>query len=41
MSELSSSQAEGWHDGRERYAACDDEGDIAQYPGMDAFFNLK
>ena len=25
----------------ERYAACDDEGDIAQYPGMDAFFNLK
>ena len=26
MSELSSSQAEGWHDGRERYAACDDEG---------------
>ena len=26
MSELSSSQAEGWRGGRERYAACDDLG---------------
>ena len=29
MSELSSSQAEGWHDGRARYAACD--GDTGVY----------
>ena len=27
--------------GSERYGACDDEGDIAEYPGMKAFFNLK
>ena len=26
MSDLSSSQAEGWQRGRERYEACDDEG---------------
>jgi len=25
----------------ERYAARDDEGDVAEYPGMKAFFNLK
>ena len=27
--------------GSEGYGACDDEGDMAEYPGMNAFFNLK
>ena len=27
--------------GNERYKACDDEDDVAQYPGMAAFFNLR
>ena len=27
--------------GSEGYGACNDEGDIAEYPGMKAFFNLK
>ena len=27
--------------GSERCGACDDEGDIAEYPGMKAFFNLR
>ena len=27
--------------GSEGYGACDDEDDVAQYPGMAAFFNLK
>ena len=27
--------------GNEGYKACDDEDDVAEYPGMKAFFNLR
>ena len=27
--------------GNEGYGACDDEDDVAEYPGMNAFFNLR
>ena len=31
MSELSSSQAEGWRDGSERYEACDDDTGVYRF----------
>ena len=27
--------------GNEGYKACDDEDDVAEYPGLKAFFNLR
>ena len=31
----------GWGEEEQGSGLCDDEGDVAQYLGMDAFFNLK